>query len=561
MFDLLIKNGRILDGSGLPGFRGNVAVKDGKIVGVGAVDGSASRVIDAEGLMVSPGFIDVHTHYDAQVFWDPLLSSSCWNGVTSVVMGNCGLTLAPCKPHDQQYLAGMLAGVESISPEAIGKGVAFSWTSFPQLLDTLDKPLGINVAVMVGHNPVRHFVMGERSYQAPATQDEIDAMVRIVKEAMAAGAWGFTTSQGPAHWGPNGAPVPSRLATLDEIYQLGMALKESGNGNIELIGPQHTKDGREMLIRLSRNLSRQINWNAWSSKQGDPNAWKDLGDFNARANREGAQIYGVARCQGGNMEFDLKDNGLILLQYTGWAEVLSKPLAERARLLAQPEVRRRLEEALSKPPVGVPPINWSKTVVSGAALDKNRALEGKSFEEIAKERGKRPLDALLDLELEEGLATEVVLVDYANADINAVRQILQSPYAIVGISDAGAHLNSFCGADYTTLFLSRWVRELGVFTPEEAVRKLSFMPAHLMGFLDRGLLKPGMAADINVFNMKTIKPRPVRKVRDLPANESRRVSEADGIAYTVVNGQVAFESGRHTGALSGGLLRSSDYRK
>ncbi len=559
MNDLLIKNGRVVDGSGQASFVGDVAIKDGTIVGTGRISDGAARTIDANGLTVAPGFVDMHTHYDAQIFWDPLLTSSCWNGVTSVVAGNCGFTLAPCQPRDQEYLARTLGGVEAISPRAIQEGVPFNWTSYGEFMNSLDAPRGINIATNVGHTSIRRFVMGDHASDGPATNEEIAKMCGLVREALDAGAFCFTTSRAPSHWGPSGEPVPSRMATLEELYKLCMELKGFWNCGLEMIGPQYDAEGRDWMVRVSKELACQINWNEFNDRPNDPEAFQNMQAYMEDANRQGARIYGVSRCQQNNMEFDLRENTIMITMYPGWAEVMAAPLEEKKRLLADPEVRTRLKDGIENPPA-MTRMDWNRAAVWETVLDQHRELEGRSLADIAKERGHHPVDVMLDIGLEENLVTEFAMVANFSENRDRVGEVLKSPYSILGISDAGAHLNTFCGAMYTTFFLKNWVRERQAFTLEEGIRKLTFSPASIIGLRDRGLLRAGMAGDVTIFDAETVGPREARKVRDLPGGEGRIIAEADGIHYVVVGGQVLLEDGKHTGALPGRLLRSGDYR-
>ena len=554
MHALVIKGGRVVDGSGMPSFIGDVAVKGGKIVEVGHVSPGAAKTIDAAGLIVSPGFVDIHTHYDAQAFWDPLVTPSSWNGITTVVTGNCGFTLAPVRARDQEYLVKTLAGVEAISVTAIEKGVQFQWSSYADFVKALDTPKGVNIACNIGHTAVRRYVMGEHASDGPATEKEVGEMAALVREALAAGAWCFTTSRGPAHWGPKGEPVPSRTATYDELWELCMAVREFPNCGLEMIGTQSSQEGRDFMARVSKALACQVNWNEFNIRPKDPDEWRMLQAYMEEANRQGAQVYGISRCQNNDMEFDLNQNTGMITLYPHWPEVMTAPLPEKMRLLRQPEVRARLREGMGTR------FGYDRAAVWESSTGKYRHMEGKLLTDLAQEQGKHPLDVMLDTALDEGLRTEFALTNQFSTDYENVAKVLRSPYSILGISDGGAHLNMFCGAMYTTYFLDKWVRERQVFTMEEAIKKLTFIPASIIGFHDRGLLRPGMAADIVLFDADTVKPKETHRVHDLPGGDPRLVADAEGIAYTIVGGQVVLDHGKHTGALPGRLIRSGDYR-
>ncbi len=562
-YDLLVKDGLIVDGSGKPGYHGNVAVQDGRIVEVGQTGDLATRVISADGLVVSPGFVDIHTHYDAQVNWDPEFTSSCWHGVTSVVMGNCGFTLAPCKPEHRDYLMTMLARVEGMSLDALQKGLEWQWGSTGEYLDAIGGRMGINAACMVGHSTLRYHVMGEASLERKATEEEVRQMQDLLRQGILAGGAGLSSSQSRAHVDWNGNPVPSRQGDYDEIVALAQVLRDLQWGAVELVPtsiPMITPEERASLLRLAVESGRFVNWPGLFQSRHWPDGWREILAFLEQASAQGARLYGICASQPTDQEFDLRDNMLLLLRHEPWLRILQPPLEEKRLLLADPGVRSASKAALQKIwPMEPRPNEWDFIRVSRANLPANQHLQGKSMSLLAEERGVHPLDAMLDLALEEDLRTEFVSNSGRDFDPEAVGSIIRSPHSIIGTSDAGAHVNSVTGAEYCTYLLSHWVRERQALPLEEAIRKLTSMNASLMGFSDRGLIRPGMAADLCIFDPERVRPLKKEKVRDLPGGEERIVIRAEGIAYTAVNGQVTLENGQSQGVYPGRVLRSTDY--
>ena len=555
--DLLIKNARIVDGTGSPSIQGSVAVDGGRIVEVGEADGLADRVIDAQGMVVSPGFVDLHTHYDAQVTWDPLCTPSCYHGVTTVLMSNCGYAMAPVRPEDRDYTMGMFSSVEGVSKHTLVTGLPWEWETLEEYFGWLrDRGLGINVAAQVGHSAVRRYVIGPEAHEREATPHEVQEMRRLVREGMNAGAMGFTTSRVAHQKGEFGEPIPSFMASEDELFALAAVLKELDRGIIG-INPRtkildFKQEDRDQLFRLATSTGRMVHWNEFNQRWEYPDQWRSLLDFMENAHRHGASIYAVMRCQRMNAHFNLRDTK----RFAGsavWREFTAQPHDEKLRRLADSDKRSVLAQevtaALSR---GMARVQMMGVAV--ASLEKNRRLEGLLFVDVARERGVDPIQLFLDIALEEKLQTEFAFYGVMNGDDQAVEAMLKSPATITGISDAGAHLHSECGVDYPTFFLSRWVRERGVFSLEEGVRTLTSVPAELAGFADRGVLKPGAAADLCLFDPDTIAPERLEIWHDLPGGESRHVKRARGIEAVVVNGQVILESGEATGALPGRVL-------
>ncbi len=557
-YDLLIKGGRIYDGSGLPSYLGDVAVQDGRIVESGRINGNAKRVIKADGLAVSPGFIDFHTHLDAQLLWDPLATSSCFHGVTTVIPGNCALALAPCKQQDREKILRSFERVEAISLPALRAGVEWSWTTFPEYLNRLRGKLGVNVAALMGHCALRQFVMGEAATERAATPAEIHQMKEILKAGLRAGAIGFSTNQNPVHMFADGTPIPSRLATDDEIIELACALGEINRGVVQIsrgsLGVSvPMRETVQLFERIAGQSGRPVIWQSIAHRWDRPNEWRDLLDLAKQSLDRGVQSYPLCNARLFNNRLTLK-NAQVFDDLPTWKTILFLPLDERIKAFRDPEARRKLRyEAVEEKKSSRFSRRWDLVYMIKAATAVNKHLEKKSVAEIAKIRGQDVIDAFLDLSLEEGLDTEFQ-TSSTNGDEQAVAEIIRSPFVLVGQSDAGAHLIYDAGFGYATRLLGYWIREKNIMSLEEGVRKLTFMVASIFGLPDRGLLRPGIAADLVVFDPATVRECEPEMVQDLPGNEKRLIQKATGIEATIVNGQVLVQQGEHTGALPGMVL-------
>jgi N-acyl-D-aspartate/D-glutamate deacylase len=557
-YDLLIKGGRIYDGSGLPSYLGDVAVQDGRIVETGRISAGAKRVIKADGLAVSPGFIDFHTHLDAQLLWDPLATSSCFHGVTTVIPGNCALALAPCKQQDRETILKSFERVEAISLTALKAGVEWSWTTFPEYLNRLRGKLGVNVAALMGHCALRQFVMGDAATERAATPTEIHQMKEILKAGVRAGAIGFSTNQNPVHTFADGTPIPSRLATDEEIIELACALGEINRGAVQIsrgsLGVSvPMRETVQLFERIASESGRPVIWQSIAHRWDRPNEWRDLLALAKQSLDRGVQSYPLCNARLFNNRLTLK-NAQVFDDLPTWKTILFLPLDERIKAFRDPEARRKLRyEAVEEKKSSRFSRRWDLVYMIKAATAANKHLEKKSVAEIAKIRGQDVIDAFLDLSLEEGLDTEFQ-TSSTNGDEQAVAEIIRSPFVLVGQSDAGAHLIYDAGFGYATRLLGYWIREKNIMSLEEGVRKLTFMVASIFGLPDRGLLRPGMAADLVVFDPATIRECEPEMVQDLPANEKRLIQKATGIETTIVNGEVLVERGAHTGALPGRVL-------
>jgi len=559
-YDLLIKNGTVIDGSGLPRYRADVAVRHGRVAAVGRVREAAREVMDADGQVVTPGFVDGHTHMDAQVFWDPYGTCSCWHGVTTVVMGNCGFTLAPCGKSERHLVVRNLERAEDIAAEAMDAGIDWTWTTYPEFLDRIETlPKGINYAGYVGHSALRTYVMGERAFEKEAGEDDIRAMERELRDAVRAGAVGFTTSRSPSHETPDRRPVASRLASWDEVRRLVGVMAEMNAGVFELAGeraggdPERLRDYHVRLRDLAVETGRPITWGLFSRRE-EPELWRTylalLEETAARGGRMFAQVHSRAL----TVVLSFKTN-LPFDRLPVWRELRALPLEQQAQRLRDPELRRRLVEAArerdERRPIGAEARlgSYEWIFVMDTADGPHRSVAA-----IARERGVDPVEAMIDLALEKNL-DRFFLQPIANENQDHALELIKHPRTVVTFSDSGAHVSQIMDASLQTHLLSHWVRAKQAITLEQAVRMLSFEPATHWGFRDRGLIREGMAADLLVFDPETIAPEMPEVVRDLPAGARRLTQRARGIAATVVNGEIVLRDGKPTGALPGQLLR------
>ena len=564
--DLLIKNGTVVDGSGLPRFQADVGIKDGRIVEIGRIREPAERVMNADGLIVAPGFIDGHTHMDAQVAWDRLGSCSCWHGVTSVVMGNCGFALAPCKPEDREWYARCLTAVEDIPTEAMLAGIDWIWETFPEYLANVERlPKGINYGMYIGHSALRMYAMGRRALEEKATEDDLRRMEQAVIDAIRAGALGFSTSRATTHVTPDDTPVASRIADWDEIERL-VGVMGALNSGIFQVGPdisggEAQRACLERLRKIALDSGRPVMFGMLATKQGiDPNPWDYQTRFMDETVAAGGRMYGQATTRSINAVFSLRSY-LPFDVLPGWREIRALPLAEQKRRLADPEVRRRLiaEEAAMKPRDQV-------LQGGGAATTDPRKpnydnlfpmmsvdWDDPSIGELSRRQNKHPVDVILDLALENDNRMFVQpIVNEFPAD---VLNLLKHPRTLATFSDSGAHVCQEMGSSLQTHLLSYWVRNKQQFTLEEAVRMLTFDNASAWELPDRGLLRTGYAADLVVFDEANVKPQLPTVEQDLPGGARRLVQKADGIAATIVNGTVAVENGEATGNAAGIVLK------
>jgi len=555
---LLIRNARIVDGAGAPARSGSVAVRDGAIVAVGDVpDGTlpaGTREIDAQGQVVAPGFIDVHTHFDPQICWDRLATPCIEHGVTTILMGNCSLSLAPVKKDDQRALAGMFKQIEDIPLATFAEGVPWTWETYPEYLDFIRKDLGINVAGLVGHSALRGYVMGAAAQEREATPDEIERMCEILKDAIRGGAAGLSTSY--VDIDEHMKPVASRFATRDEIVALGRAMKSVGRGIIQTVPVFYNPPQQLENIRDMAEISRQTGLLCSVAPivhSATNTLWSDSLQLLAEENAKGARVYGQSMPRTFDINIRLAETSFLLLGMPAWAEVMRMPLPERRAAFADPARRGDLRMQLGFLRFGIPMLDDVFTV-GRVARKENAALEGRKLSAIAAERGVDLADAMLDIAVAEDLETEFSLANFLHVDPQGVTAILSDPNIHIGASDAGAHISQFCGAGDTSYLLGRWVRDLKAFTLERAVQRLTGELADAFGIRNRGRIAPGLAADLVIFDPETIDRGSEDFVHDVPGDANRYVRHATGVDKVIVNGAVVWEDGKYTDARAGQVV-------
>jgi len=563
MYDLIIDDARICDGTGAPIYSGSIGVREGTITRVSEsrrVGERATRVIDAQGLVLSPGFIDPHTHYDAQVAWDPMLTCSPWHGVTSVVIGNCGVGVAPVRPAMREVTLWDLVNVEAIPFDVMKRGIDWQWETHGEYLDALQRRgLGINVASLAPLTPIRHYVMGDASFERSAQPDEIEAMARLLGNALDAGAFGFSTTTINNHVGFEGRPIACRNASREELAALCRVLRGAGRGAIELAlaqsNPSTLNDQEYGLLEfLVRESARPVTYLAMFNDPGNPEAYlqgvERLGDL-LRWDRAVPQI----SCRPVKNQFDMK-NPFILGTLQSFSAVFNRSPEEQMRLYADPGFRRKVQEELQTRPFIQPMIGRMRPLEGGSQAVQEHARRRDTFKEIGQAANKAPLDALLDLAIEDKLEM-VVDAEIANYEPKGVANLLRDGRFLIGLSDGGAHVSMLLDASYTTYLLGKWVRERQVLALEEAVRQLTSVPADFWGIRRRGRIAEGMVADLALFDPDTVDDSEPEYVHDLPGGEKRFVAKAKGVHATIVGGQVLYENGEYQGGLPGQVLRSN----
>ncbi len=555
-YDLKITGGSLIDGSGGPALSGDLAIRDGRIVAVGDAPGSTAETLDARGRVVAPGFIDIHTHYDAQVFWDRMMTISPWHGVTSVVMGNCGFGVAPTRAEHRDRILRTLEKVEGMSFDALVAGLGEDWDfeSFPEYLDAVEKRGSvINIAAMIGHTPLRLFVMGEESTERAASDEEVAQMREIVADALRAGAIGFATSKSPTHMGWGGRPVPSRLAEIDEIRNIAGALKDVGAGIIQATA------GRGLFLNemgaIASETGRTFTWTALLAGAMGPKGHRKILELTAEQQAAGIPVVPQVSCRPLNFEFQWKEP-FPFESMKLFKEISASDLDGQMAIYADPDFRARLKQDTGSAFGNVLSEWWKRVVITVCPSDPS--LEERSLEEVASERGSHPVDAALDIALESKLEARFRLA-IMNIDEEDVAELLNDPHAVLGLSDAGAHASQLCDACFSTHLLGHWVREKQTLSLPRAIHMLTARPAEVFGITDRGRLAPGLAADVVIFDPETVACGPLQRVNDLPADADRLISEAIGIDAVIVNGRLIRRNGKDVidpeGELPGALLR------
>jgi N-acyl-D-aspartate/D-glutamate deacylase len=564
--DLIVRNGTIVDGSGMGRYSADVGIANGQIVEIGRIRAPAERTINADGLIVAPGFIDGHTHMDAQVNWDTQGTCSCWHGVTSVIMGNCGFALAPCPPADREWFARCLTAVEDIPLEAMLAGIDWQWETFPEYLATVERlPKALNYGAYIGHSALRMYVMGKRALTEPATDDDVARMVHAVKQAIQAGAMGFSSSRAGTHVTPDDTPVASRIAEWSEIDALVGAMAELDAGIFQ-IGPDVSSGPgqRAFLDRLRQvalQSGRPVMFGTIATRQGEaPNSYRYQLDYLDRSIAAGARMFGQTTTKSINAIFALKSY-LPFDVLPAWKELRALPLDEQKRRMADPAVRARLvaDEATMKPRDnvfqggGAATTDPRKPDYANLFAMKDVAWEDPTIASLAANGEKHPVEVMLDLMLAN--EDQVFVQPLVNEGRDDVLDMLRHPWTLTTFSDSGAHVCQEMGSSLQTHMLSYWVRAKQAFTLEQAVRKLSFDNAAAWELNDRGLVRTGFAADLVLFDEATVRPGMPVVESDLPGGARRLVQKAEGIAATIVNGTVAFENGVATGECGGRLMK------
>ncbi|HKD68119.1 MAG TPA: amidohydrolase family protein [Candidatus Binataceae bacterium] len=551
-YDLLIRNGTVVDGTGAPAFRADVAIAQGKIAEIGNIGGGARRVIDARDLIVAPGFVDPHTHYDAQICWDPLVTSTSWHGVTTVIMGNCGVGIAPCKPEVREVAAWDLVNVEGIPFDALSKGISWDWVGFGDFMDAAARrKCGVNLGFLAPLTPFRHFVMGEESMDRAARPDELARIRSLLHDAIAAGAFGFSTTTFSNHIGYQARPLACRLASHDELMAYAGVLKELGRGAIEIALTKTlgilTDDEYQLLDDLLTAAQRPVTW-LLVSIRGKDGHFETLRKAEPLIKRGGVpQVSAVPII----VSIDLRAPG-IFASMESWRAAFNKTPEQQKNIYASQEFRGAFREELKS--FKRFKVDMTRIAVDEAGRQELKPLEGMTVDQVARRRGKDPVDTFLDIALEDDLATRFTMIPLEE---DRIHELIGDPRTIIGLSDGGAHVNSHCEAGYPTYLLGHWVRDKKTLTLEHAVKRITSEPADLFGIVGRGRLAPAMAADVTIFDFDTIGPAGRQKlVRDLPGSGERFIVPANGIEYTIVNGEMLYEHGQHSGALPGKVLRS-----
>jgi N-acyl-D-aspartate/D-glutamate deacylase len=578
MVDLIIRNGRIVDGSGEAAYEGEIAVQDGVIVRIerdGRVAGEAREEIDATGCVVTPGFVDIHTHYDGQVTWDPHLTPSSWHGVTTAVFGNCGVGFAPVRPDQHEYLIQLMEGVEDIPGSALSAGIKWSWETFPEFLDAIDRtPLAIDVGAQVPHGSVRTYVMGERGAKnEPATREDIATMAAIVKEGIEAGALGFSTSRTLLHKAVDGEPVPGTFAAEDELFGIGRVLGELGRGVFELAGAGAggedilgPKKEMEWMRRLSAEIGRPVSF-AMLQVDAAPQLWRELLELSTEAVEEGAQIYPQIAGRPFGMLIGFQTDYHPFAGKAAYLEIAHLPLTERVEELRKPERRAAItgeKIEYSDPMQAYVNSSFNKLFPMGEPPNYEPS-EDQSVAAMAEREGVSPEEKLYDLMLRHD-GRELLLfplLNYSEFNCDPIYEMIHHPRAVLGLGDGGAHCGIICDASIPTFMLTHWVRDRtrGKRIPIEfVVKRMTHDTAELYGLHDRGLLQQGMKGDLNVIDMDAIQLKLPQMVYDLPLGGRRLIQRAEGYRATIVSGETVMRDGEPTDARPGRLVRGEQQR-
>ena len=558
MFDVVIRNGLVIDGTGAPGQIADVALNDGRIAAVGEVSESGAREIDAKGLVVAPGFVDIHTHFDAQVFWDTTLSPSPLHGVTTVISGNCGFTIAPLEPEHGDYMMQMLARVEGMPLTSLQQGVPWNWRTFGEYLDAIDGSLMPNAGFLVGHSALRRTVMGERSVGEFASEDELKAMKELLAESIEAGGLGFSSSWAKTHNDADGDAVPSRHASQRELVELCAVLKDSPAVALEFIPTIERFDDEvyQLLTDMSVAADKPLNWNVIfvNARQADLIEEKlQASDFAAQ---QGGRVIALTAPMPAESRLSF-ESGFLLDTLHGWLEPMALSNQQKLELLSDPERRNKLNEDAQKPSAFRGVARWERLTVGEVSKEDLKHLEGRTIGDIAEELGKTPWETLCEIVVEDDLKTGLYPPAAGdNEESWALRQQLwNDERCLIGASDAGAHLDFLATFNYSTYLLAA-ARDRNLLSLESAVQKLTDVPARLYGLKDRGRIEDGWCADLVVFDPDKVAPADIEVREDLPGGAWRLYSEAIGVHHVFINGEQAVLDGQFTDARPGTLLRS-----
>jgi len=563
MLDTIIKGGLVIDGTGSAPMVADLGIRDGRIVAVGTVTEDATETIDATGLMVMPGVVDPHTHYDAQLFWDPSASPSNLHGVTTIIAGNCGFTLAPVRPEDTTYISEMMAKVEGMPLVALAEGVPWNWETFGEYLDALQGRLGVNAGFLVGHCAIRRMVMGAERGEQVATDEEIDQMVALLRSSIEAGGLGFSSSQSRTHSDGDGKAITSRFADRREMLAFAREVEANEGTTLEYITSGCldglSEDEKELMADMTATANRPLNWNLLTVDARDPEKTEHQLEVSDRAAARGGKIVALTMPTLVPMNMSFKNHCALFL-IPGWGPIMGLPLEWRVEALKSPGVRAKLNECAKSKDAGVfrRLSGWGSYIIGDTFAEENAGLEWREVGEIAAERGADPFDTLLDIVVADGLRTVIwpKPTDGDDATWLMRANAWADPRAMVGGSDAGAHLDRMCGSNYPTAFLADCLRGRKLIPVETAVMMMTKQPAELFGLRDRGIIAENTAADLFIFDPETVDSEPARMVEDLPGNSPRLLAAATGVRRVMVNGVTIVNDGLPTGTLPGALLRS-----
>ena len=568
MHDLVIRNGLVVDGTGAPARKADIAIDDGVVAAVGEVNDLGREEIDADGLLVTPGFVDIHTHFDGQITWDPLLTPSFWHGVTTVVMGNCGVGFAPAAPNRRDWLIGLMEGVEDIPGSALAEGMEWGWETFPEYLDYLDKlPMAIDIGTQVPHGAVRAYVMGDRGARnEDANPEDIQEMAAIVKEGLQAGALGFSTSRTLAHRAIDGEPVPGTFAAEDELFGIGGALKELGTGIYEVAPAGVTGDDANApeleiawMRKLSAEIERPVSF-AMVQYDNEPDAWRDALDRSLEALEDGAELYPQVAARGISILLTLRGRHPFI-HSASYRELDELDWADRAEAMRDPQRREKILSEVTAPDAALGFIMWNKLYPMTDPPDYEPTAD-QSVAVQSEAVGQTPLEFAYDFLCQSDGQNVLFapLFNYANGNLDATREMMLHPRVAMGLSDGGAHCGVICDASMPTFMLTHWTRDRsrGETLPLEwTVKRMTHDTAELYGLSDRGTLEVGKKGDVNVIDYDALQLERPQAVHDLPTDAMRLIQKSRGYVATIVSGEVISRNGEETGARPGQLIRGA----